>query len=179
MSDSTREMNEALQMFSFWMAVRNWNYETRIFCESIAETFVDYLCSRNLALSQITPRIVSDYLEERAKMCARPLISNHCSLLVFFLESLQRKGIINEEFAMDEIRNRLEKPPGDDNVTCLHGKPGFYKKGPLQFGLYFGTLDEMEEKAGKAKEERDESRKKARKGRLKAVKDEEENPGEE
>lgn len=167
MSDSTREMNEALHSFSALLIGHNWDDEGRVVCESIAEAFTDCLCSRNLTFSQITPRIVSDYLEERTKICARPLIGSHRLLLEYFLAFLQRSGVIDAEFAMDEICNPLEEPPEDDNVTHLHGKPGFYKKGPCQFSLYFGTLDEMVEKAEK---ENDGSRKKARKALLKIVK---------
>lgn len=35
----------------------------------------------------------------------------------------------------------------DDNVVYLDRKPGFYKKGPGEFKLHFGTWDEMSEKA--------------------------------
>ena len=39
----------------------------------------------------------------------------------------------------------------EDNVVYLKRKPGFYKKGPGQFGLYLGTLEEIAEEAEKAK----------------------------
>lgn len=34
-----------------------------------------------------------------------------------------------------------------DNVEYLFRKPGFYKKGPLDFCLYFGTLEELVDEA--------------------------------
>lgn len=33
----------------------------------------------------------------------------------------------------------------EDNVVYLFRKPGFYKKGQLDFCLYFGTLEELRE----------------------------------
>ncbi|MCL4473546.1 MAG: hypothetical protein M1455_06355 [Actinobacteria bacterium] len=38
----------------------------------------------------------------------------------------------------------------DDNVVYLDRKPGFYKKGPLKFKLYFGTIEELREKGEEA-----------------------------
>jgi hypothetical protein len=35
----------------------------------------------------------------------------------------------------------------EDNVVYLNGKPGFYKKGPGQFKLSFGSLEDLVEKA--------------------------------
>lgn len=46
----------------------------------------------------------------------------------------------------------------DDNVEYFPGKPGFYKKGPGEFKLTFGTLEdfieEAEEKANLSKKKR-------------------------
>ena len=46
---------------------------------------------------------------------------------------------------------RMPEDKDKNNVVYLHRKPGFYKKGPLKFGLYLGTLEEIEEKAEEAK----------------------------
>ena len=45
----------------------------------------------------------------------------------------------------------MPKDKDEDNVVYLHRKPGFYKKGPMRFELYFGTLEEIEEKIEEAK----------------------------
>ncbi len=48
----------------------------------------------------------------------------------------------------------MAKDKDEDNVEYLERKPGFYKKGPMNFKIHFGTLDEIEAKADEAKKPR-------------------------
>lgn len=55
----------------------------------------------------------------------------------------------------------------DEKVVYLKRQPGFYKKGPGKFMLYFGTIDELREKARREAEQE---------SRLKPVPPEEDQP---
>ena len=44
-------------------------------------------------------------------------------------------------------KNDDDNVKDEDNVEYLLRKPGFYKKGPCQFKLYLGTLDELIDEA--------------------------------
>jgi len=151
-----QDPREILAAFSAYLTAKRWDPDGMIVCETIAESFVDYLAAKDLAVSRVTPAVVSEYMKWRGRCSGKPPISIHCSLLEVFFQLLAREGMIEENPITEEIRNRWEREdqkPDEDNVRYLLKKPGFYKKGPGQFLLHFGTVDEIVERAKREKEE--------------------------
>lgn len=156
MPGNIQDPREILAAFSAYLTAKRWDPDAIIVCETIAESFVDYLSAKDLAVSQSTPTVVLEYLERRGRCSGKPPISIHCSLLEVFFQLLAREGMIEENPITEEIISRLEyedRKPDEDNVRYLLRKPGFYKKGPGQFKLYFGTMEEIVERARRKKEE--------------------------
>ncbi|MHB1361883.1 MAG: hypothetical protein ACYCW5_04710 [Thermoleophilia bacterium] len=156
MPGNDRDPGETLAAFSAYLTAKKWDADALIVCEAIAESFVDYLAATDLAVSQVTPAIVSEYMKWRGRCSGKPPISSHYSLLEVFFQLLVREGMIEENPITEEIISRLEneeRKPDEDNVSYLLRKPGFYKKGPGQFKLYLGTVEEIVEMARRKKEE--------------------------
>lgn len=169
----TSNMQKALDSYSNFMTGRNWNRDSQILLETMAESFIDHLAEKGRTLSQVTPQIASDYLEYRAQLCSDfPRIENHCMCLIWFLEFLQENGFIDEDHDFDSIGRRWKENREEENVHFLYRRPGFYK-GPRKFGLYFGTLEELAEKDRMAKAGASRKRRK-KKPKLKIVKEDSE-----